>query len=52
MENKQSHANRRNNGAVLHSESIMDYSIHNTIEAGFNAIIFVIGKDSKADFRE
>ena len=33
-------------------EIIMDYSIHDAIEAGFNKIIFVIRKDIEADFRE
>lgn len=28
----------------LHNEIIMDYSIHDAIEAGFNKIIFVIRK--------
>ena len=36
----------------LHGEIIMDYSIHDAIEAGFNKIIFVIRKDIEADFRE
>ena len=36
----------------LHNEIIMDYSIHDAIEAGFNKIIFVIRKDIEADFRE
>ena len=36
----------------LHNEIIMDYSIHDAIEAGFNKIIFVICKDIEADFRE
>ena len=31
---------------------IMDYSIHDAIEAGFNHIIFVIRKDIEAEFRE
>lgn len=31
---------------------IMDYSIHDAIEAGFNTIIFVIRKNIEADFRE
>lgn len=31
---------------------IMDYSIHDAIEAGFNKIIFVIRKDIEKDFRE
>ena len=33
-------------------EIIMDYSIHDAMEAGFNKIIFVIRKDIKKDFRE
>ena len=36
----------------LHDEIIMDYSIHDAIESGFNKIIFVIRKDIEADFRE
>ena len=36
----------------LHDEIIMDYSIHDAIEAGFNKIIFVIRKDIEEDFRE
>lgn len=36
----------------LHDEIIMDYSIHDAIEAGFNKIIFVIRKDIENDFRE
>lgn len=36
----------------LHNEIIMDYSIHDAIEAGFNKIIFVIREDIEADFRE
>lgn len=36
----------------LHDEIIMDYSIHDAIEAGFNKIIFVIRKDIEDDFRE
>ena len=31
---------------------IMDYSIHDAIEAGFNHMIFVIRKDIEAEFRE
>lgn len=31
---------------------IMDYSIHDAIEAGFNKIIFVIRKDIEAEFKE
>ncbi len=33
-------------------EIIMDYSIHDAIEAGFNKIIFIIRKDIEKDFRE
>lgn len=36
----------------LNDEIIMDYSIHDAIEAGFNKIIFVIRKDIEADFKE
>lgn len=36
----------------LHGEIIMDYSIHDAIEAGFNKIIFIIRRDIEADFRE
>jgi UTP-glucose-1-phosphate uridylyltransferase len=36
----------------LNDEIIMDYSIHDAIEAGFNKIVFVIRKDIEADFRE
>lgn len=35
----------------LHGEIIMDYSIHDAIEAGFNRIVFVIRKDIESDFR-
>ena len=31
---------------------IMDYSIHDAIEAGFNKIIFIIRKDIEAEFRK
>lgn len=33
-------------------EIIMDYSIHDAIQAGFNKIIFIIRKDIEADFKE
>ena len=33
-------------------EIIMDYSIHDAIEAGFNKIVFIIRKDIEKDFRE
>lgn len=36
----------------MNDEIIMDYSIHDAIEAGFNKIIFVIRKDIEKDFRE
>lgn len=36
----------------LHDEVIIDYSIHDAIEAGFNKIIFVIRKDIEEDFQE
>ena len=36
----------------LHDESIMDYSIHDAIAAGFNKIVFIIRKDIEEDFRE
>ncbi|MCD8020658.1 MAG: nucleotidyltransferase [Clostridiales bacterium] len=36
----------------LHDEIIMDYSIHDAIEAGFDKIIIVIRKDIEKDFRE
>ena len=33
-------------------EIIMDYSIRDAIDAGFNRIIFIIRKDIEADFRK
>ncbi|MBP3803137.1 MAG: nucleotidyltransferase [Oribacterium sp.] len=33
-------------------EIIMDYSIHDAIEAGFDKIVFIIRKDIEKDFRE
>ncbi|MCQ2491606.1 MAG: nucleotidyltransferase [Lachnospiraceae bacterium] len=33
-------------------EIIIDYSIHDAIEAGFDKIIFIIRKDIEADFKE
>lgn len=33
-------------------EIIMDYSIHDALEAGFDKIIFIIRKDLEKDFRE
>ena len=31
---------------------IMDYSIHDAIEAGFNKVVFIIRRDIEKDFRE
>ena len=36
----------------LNGEIIMDYSIHDAIEAGFNKIIFIIREDIKEAFKE
>ncbi len=33
-------------------EIIMDYSIHDALEAGFNKIVFIIRRDLEEDFRE
>ena len=33
-------------------EIIMDYSIHDAIEAGFDKVVFIIRKDLEKDFRE
>lgn len=33
-------------------EIIMDYSIHDAIEAGFNKVIFIIRRDLETDFKE
>ena len=33
-------------------EIIMDYSIHDAIEAGFNKVIFIIRRDLEKDFKE
>ena len=33
-------------------EIIMDYSIHDAMEAGFNKVVFIIRKDLEKDFRE
>ena len=35
-----------------HGEIIMDYSIYDAIEAGFNKVVFVIRKDLEKDFKE
>ena len=36
----------------LHGEIIMDYSIHDAIEAGFNKVVFIIRHDLEDVFRE
>lgn len=36
----------------MHGEIIMDYSIHDAIEAGFNKIVFIIRRDIEEDFRK
>lgn len=36
----------------LHNEIIMDYSIHDAIEAGFNRVVFVIRHDIEEAFRK
>lgn len=33
-------------------EIIMDYSVHDAMEAGFNKVVFIIRKDLEKDFRE
>ena len=33
-------------------EIIIDYSIHDAIEAGFNKVVFIIRKDLESDFKE
>lgn len=33
-------------------EIIMDYSIHDALEAGFNRVVFIIRKDLEQDFKE
>lgn len=33
-------------------EIIMDYSIHDALEAGFNKVVFIIRKDIEQDFKE
>ena len=33
-------------------EIIMDYSIHDALEAGFDKVVFIIRKDLEADFKE
>lgn len=36
----------------LHDEIIMDYSIHDAIEAGFNKVVIIIRKDIEEDFKD
>ena len=36
----------------LNGEIIMDYSIHDAIEAGFNKIVFIIRKDIKMHLKK
>lgn len=36
----------------MNGEIIMDYSIHDAIEAGFNKIVFIIRNDIEEEFRE
>ncbi len=33
-------------------EIIMDYSIHDALEAGFNKVVFIIRRDIEKDFRK
>ena len=33
-------------------EIIMDYSVHDALEAGFDKVVFIIRKDLEKDFRE
>ena len=35
----------------LHNEIIMDYSIRDALEAGFNKIVFIIRRDLEEEFR-
>lgn len=39
-------------GIDKNNHLIIDYSIHDAIEAGFNRIVFIIRKDIEEDFRE
>ena len=36
----------------LHNEIIMDYSIHDAIQAGFEKIVFIIRRDIEEAFRQ
>ncbi|MBQ3784740.1 MAG: NTP transferase domain-containing protein, partial [Lachnospiraceae bacterium] len=33
-------------------EIIMDYSVHDAVEAGFSKVVFIIRKDIEKDFKE
>jgi len=35
-----------------YGETIIDYSVHDALEAGFHKVVFIIRKDIEADFRE
>ena len=35
-----------------HDEILMDYSIYDALEAGFNKVVFIIRKDIEEEFRE
>ena len=35
-----------------HEELLMEYSVHDAIEAGFERVIFVLRKDIEKDFHE
>lgn len=35
-----------------HDEILMDYSIYDALEAGFNKVVFIIRKDIEAEFKE
>ena len=37
---------------MLLNHIIMDYSIHDAIEAGFNHVVFIIRKDIEKEFKE
>ncbi|MCC8137815.1 MAG: nucleotidyltransferase [Clostridiales bacterium] len=50
--NKDTSAIKQLEPVGLHGEIIIDYSIHDAIEAGFNRILFVIRPDIEADFKE
>ena len=39
-------------GLGPNGETIMDYSVYDSIKAGFGKVVFVIRKDFEQDFRE